>query len=60
MKEAYEKAGGTGRFHAFVLISSIIAVNSFGFYHYAITFFELEPTYKCTFIDPETQDQSVQ
>ena len=30
IETAYEKAGGTGRFHALLLFSSIIACNSMG------------------------------
>ena len=43
-----------------MLISSIIALNSMGAFTFAITYLELEPTYKCTFLDPETQEQSIQ
>ena len=54
LNQAYEKAGGTGRFHIFMLISSVIALNSMGVFSFAITFLELEPVYKCTYLDPET------
>ena len=58
IKEAYEKAGGTGRFHVFMMISSIIALNSMGIFTFAMTFLELTPAYKCTFLNPVTQEQT--
>ena len=38
----------------------IISLNSMGVFSYAITYLELEPVYKCTYVNPETQEQSIQ
>jgi len=43
MDEAYIAAGGWGRFQYFMMITTILAMNSAGFVLYGVAYMELEP-----------------
>jgi hypothetical protein len=46
--EAYQHAGGFGRFGWYMMITMILGMNSAGVITYGIVFMELEPQYLCT------------
>ena len=47
--EAYMKIGGWGRFQTFVLVITVLAVNSGGLIDNGIAYLELEPDLLCRF-----------
>lgn len=49
MDEAYSRIGGWGRFQTFVLIITVLAVNSGGLIDNGIAYLELEPHLLCRF-----------
>ena len=42
------------------MLVSIVGLNGMGVFTFAITFLELEPVYKCTYVDTETGAKRVE
>jgi len=56
LEEAYTKAGAWGRFHTFLLVSMILAMNSAGLVELGIVYLELDPAFYCYMnADPTNQ-----
>ena len=60
VEEAFKAIGGIGRFHVIMMFIVIIGLNSMGVFTMAITFLELEPVYKCTYVNPDTKETRVE
>jgi hypothetical protein len=53
IEEAYTKLGGWGRFHTYLLVTMILAMNSAGLVELGIVYLELDPAYNCYMnVDP--------
>lgn len=66
MEKAYRLIGGVSKFHVIAMLITILGINAMGVFTFMITFLELEPVYKCTYLDEgsssvrvETCDQEV-
>ena len=66
VEKAYQLLGGVSKFHVIAMLITILGINAMGVFTFLITFLELEPVYKCTYLDEgsssvrvETCDQEV-
>ena len=60
VEDAFQAIGGVGRFHVLMMIIVIIGLNAMGVFTMAITFLELEPVYKCTYMDLNTKQTRIE
>ena len=51
---------GSNKFYIIAMLIVILGINGMGAFTYAITFLELEPEYKCTYLDAATGVTTVQ